>query len=217
MDFFTIHKRLFVVNMLSVILFALLSLSALMPNARPVFDIWTDAERINLVHQTITEAMLTVSAVVSPMVLSTFTLCLFVLLFVYKKRAEAFLLLGAMAGALLSVQILKQMFAVTRPLTDITAFGLSFPSGHATIAAVFFLTGLFVLEKHVTNRFVRVVLAIGACSLVLLTGFSRIYLGVHWLSDILAGFALGMFWVSLSFIILYRSQYHYGTTHPKRS
>ena len=217
MDFLIVHRRLFILNAISIIVFFLIASSVLLSGTRPMLDAWLDSGRIMFYSQEIKMSMLYISAVFSPMVLSVATVCLYVLLTMYKKRAEGLLLLGAMTGGLVSVDILKKAFDVTRPVTDISAFGLSFPSGHATVVAIFILTILFVVEKRIHSRTYQAIIACISVSLVLLTGFSRIYLGVHWLSDVLAGFALGMFWITLSFIILYRSQYHYGTTHLKRS
>jgi undecaprenyl-diphosphatase len=217
MDFLIVHRRLFILNALSVVLFSLLAFSVLAPDARMAFDVWLGGEGRIFFDDTLKMSMLYISAVMSPIFLSTATVCLYILLTMYKKRAEGLLLLGAMTGGLVSVDILKKAFDVARPLTDIAAYGLSFPSGHATVVAIFVLTILFVVEKHIHSRTYQAIVALISVSLVLLTGFSRIYLGVHWLSDVLAGFALGMFWVTLSFIILYRSQYHYGTTYFKRS
>lgn len=217
MDFLIVHRRLFILNIISIIVFFLLAFSVMVPGSRPVFDTWLSGEKLMAFNQVFKMPMLYLSAVISPIVLSVATICLFILLTMYKKRAEGFLLLGAMTGGLVSVDILKNAFAVARPLADISAFGLSFPSGHATAAAIFFLTILFVVEKHIHSRTYQAILTLGSLGLVLLTGFSRIYLGVHWPSDVVAGFALGMFWITLSFIILYRSQYHYGTTHSQRS
>jgi undecaprenyl-diphosphatase len=83
----------------------------------------------------------------------------------------------------------------------ITETGFSFPSGHATISTVFALTlGYIMIKKQ--DRETRIwCIAFLAMVFPLIVGFSRLYLGVHWLSDILGGFALGIFITSVTILL----------------
>lgn len=111
----------------------------------------------------------------------------------------ALLVVITMAGAGLLNTLLKQGFARVRP----TAFfdyplpvSHSFPSGHAFFAASF-LGGLAVLVSgRVRNKVLRWAVWLGAIALVLLIGVSRVYLGVHYPSDVLAGYAAATIWVA---------------------
>lgn len=76
----------------------------------------------------------------------------------------------------------------------------SFPSGHATTSAAFFAGLTFVLWRLHGRRIGLAVAALSALAVAGI-GFSRIYLGVHWPSDVLAGFALGAGWVCLIAVI----------------
>lgn len=80
--------------------------------------------------------------------------------------------------------------------------GKSFPSGHATMATIFFamLSYIFINTAH--KRILKILYSSLMIVLFLLVGFSRVYLNVHWLSDIIAGFSLGLFWLSLSVLVL---------------
>jgi membrane-associated phospholipid phosphatase len=111
----------------------------------------------------------------------------------------ALLVVITMAGAGLLNVLLKQSFGRVRPAAFFD-YPLpathSFPSGHAFFAASFF-GGLAVLvSARVRNRFLRTAVWIMAVSLILLVGLSRVYLGVHYPSDVIAGYAAATVWVA---------------------
>jgi undecaprenyl-diphosphatase len=116
------------------------------------------------------------------------------------KRGGALLMLGALiSGAVLS-EALKFGFARPRPdLVDhwTHAYSSSFPSGHAMLSAVAYLTlGVLLARVHEKRR-VKALVLFYAAALTILIGLSRIYLGVHWPTDVIAGWALGAAWASL--------------------
>jgi membrane protein DedA with SNARE-associated domain/membrane-associated phospholipid phosphatase len=124
---------------------------------------------------------------------------------VYKKKWYSILLyLFSIGGGALIAYSIKQIMHRTRPenaLIHVTGF--SFPSGHATVAIIFFSVVLYSFKNEIKGTIGRASYIITGIILTLLIGFSRIYLGVHWFSDIVAGFALGMFWLTL-LILLFR-------------
>ncbi|MEO6055540.1 MAG: phosphatase PAP2 family protein, partial [Gemmatimonadales bacterium] len=73
----------------------------------------------------------------------------------------------------------------------------SFPSGHALFAFCFFTTGAALLAPRLPWPALRRLVWIAAAALVLAIGFSRIYLGVHYPSDVLAGYTVGLMWSSV--------------------
>ncbi len=127
------------------------------------------------------------------------------MVFLYKRRYTAVLAFWlAMAGTGLSVQYGKKFISRDRP--ELVAFypehNFSFPSGHATTSmALFGMLAYFAYRHMQAGRQRRLVLS-GAAVLIALIGFSRIYLGVHFLSDVLAGFLLGAMWVLLGISIM---------------
>lgn len=118
-----------------------------------------------------------------------------------KNTYDAILFLVTMVVALVSLAVLKDLFQISRPTSDIySAEGWSFPSGHATIATTFFfLLSHIFLDKMKTVQ-AKVLLISGSILGALLTSFSRLYLGAHWTLDILAGIALGL--LAVSFTVL---------------
>ena len=109
------------------------------------------------------------------------------------------------AGGALLNRFLKLAFQRARPELDdpmMSFAGYSFPSGHTMSATVVFGTlalYLFTRKKNYRSRLVVVGLAI---LVILMVAFSRIYLGAHYLTDVLAAMAEGMAWLSLSFTLV---------------
>jgi undecaprenyl-diphosphatase len=109
------------------------------------------------------------------------------------------LILVTMAGAGLLNTLLKQSFARPRPSAFFdyaTPLSHSFPSGHAFFAASFFGGLAVLLTDRIQSRGLQVAVWVVAISLILLVGFSRVYLGVHYPSDVLAGYAAAVVWVA---------------------
>jgi undecaprenyl-diphosphatase len=112
-------------------------------------------------------------------------------------RLSALLLLVSTVGGSLLTTVLKAVFGRARPeLFDsgYTASFYSFPSGHATVAVGFY-GALTLILAYRLRGFARWAVATGGVSLVLLIGFSRLYLGVHYPTDVLAGFLAAPLWV----------------------
>lgn len=119
---------------------------------------------------------------------------------VYKKpylKTEIFIL--TMGSAVILSQILKYLIQRTRPiemLIEKTTY--SFPSGHATLAVAFFGMLIYLFTNKIKNKTLRYSFIIGNVLLILIIGFSRIYLNVHWLTDVLAGYVLGLICIACS-------------------
>jgi undecaprenyl-diphosphatase len=112
-------------------------------------------------------------------------------------RLSAVLLVVSTGGGVLLTTLLKAVFQRTRPdliETGYTASFYSFPSGHATVAAGFYGALTVILAYRLRGR-ARWAVAAGGVLLVLLIGFSRLYLGVHYPTDVLAGFLAAPLWV----------------------
>jgi hypothetical protein len=118
-----------------------------------------------------------------------------------------------MAGGELFAVLAKEVFARPRPLPlfpDLVITGASFPSVHAFSALLFYgLIVYFLIDSTRNWRGARIVLLLFGSFIILLVGFSRIYLGVHWLSDVLAGFTLAALWLTF-LITLCEARFRYG-------
>jgi undecaprenyl-diphosphatase len=147
----------------------------------------------------LTQVMTAASLVGGPAWLAPVGVVLAIAFFIRGWRRGAGLAVVTMAGAGLLDVLLKQAFARVRPAAFFDyplPVSHSFPSGHAFFAASFF-GGLAVLASHrVQSRLLRGLIWLIAIGLILLIGVSRIYLGVHYPSDVLAGYAAATIWVA---------------------
>ena len=149
----------------------------------------------------LTNLLVFVTRVGNPFILASVAVFLSVLLVVKKHLYDATLFLVALIVAVISLTVLKNIFQITRPVSEIyNTEGSSFPSGHATVATAFFflLAHLFWSKLHTVGR--KTALVLVSIFGILLICFSRLYLGAHWTLDILAGIALGL--LSVSFTVL---------------
>lgn len=119
----------------------------------------------------------------------------------YKKRRRDFLVFTiAMSVAIVSVLVIKKIVMFERPVTSlITETGFSFPSGHATLSACMFtlLSLMFSFRKKIIN-YIWIIICI---AFPILISASRVYLGVHWFSDVFAGFFFGISIACFSYLI----------------
>ena len=107
-------------------------------------------------------------------------------------------------SSLVLMLLLKQLFQRKRPLSPLlkAAKGLSFPSGHAIMAVTFYGLLIYILQHTITTEWLKWFLIIVVFVLIVLIGFSRIYLRVHYASDVAAGFIIGLLWLLLSLAVL---------------
>lgn len=145
-----------------------------------------------------------VTALGSLVVLGLATLVTAGALLLQGHRRAAGLTVAVIAGALALNQALKAFYARPRPeLVPHAArvFTASFPSAHAMLSAVVYLTlGALVAQVQVHWRVKAFVLAC-AVLLALAVGASRVYLGVHYPTDVLAGWAIGAAWAALGWVV----------------
>lgn len=132
-------------------------------------------------------------------------------------RKDIVLFMGSILIGLFTSMFFKAVIGRERPTEALIpiSFGTdSFPSGHALMAVVFY--GLFaaMLSHTIQIQKNKKFLWLATGILILLIGVSRVYLGVHWFSDVLAGWALGAILLEL-FVTLF-DRIHAIETHPKR-
>lgn len=127
---------------------------------------------------------------------------IFLVLFRKNKAGIAIALNSILIFAL--NQILK--FIIRRPRPSVIHLvnerGYSFPSGHAMVSLAFYGLLIYLIYKNVDNKVVKWILITLLTLLIMIIGFSRVYLGVHYVSDIFAGFL-----ISLSYLIIFISIY----------
>lgn len=189
----------FSVSLLFALLFVWIAadLPALNRIDQRLYDLLTETR-----HPAVNTFMLIVTSLANGEVIAMFAGLVLLWLVLENRDFSALLLPIGVGGGYLLVFLLKFLYNRPRPTPFLPALetaSAGLPSGHAFTALV--LCGLivyFVLDE-VRNWQSRLVMLVAASLLASLVGFSRIYLGLHWLSDVLAGFALAAVW--LTFLI----------------
>lgn len=145
-------------------------------------------------------SMIDLTALGGVTVLTLITVLVTAYLLVARKPAIALFTASAVAGGAVASSLLKMFFTRTRPDVVEHLVGTnstSFPSAHAMNSAIVYLTLAVLLARAQTSRVVRIYLISVAMALTLTIGFSRLYLGVHWPTDVMAGWTVGGLWAVL--------------------
>lgn len=132
----------------------------------------------------------------SPIFLIVFSIFVF---FIFKNKKYGIFSLVNLIFLVISNQILKQVFERNRPfdLMLISENGYSFPSGHAMVSLGFYGMFLYLLWRCDINKTCKKIMTVVICILIFLIGLSRVYLGVHYSSDVIVGFI-----ISISYLII---------------
>jgi len=141
---------------------------------------------------------------------------IFYLLLAGEGKAALFIFAAVAGGQVLS-SLLK--LGVDRPRPDLVShlaevYTLSFPSGHAMLSAVTYLTLGSLLARVLPGRVLKTYVLAVAVIATLLVGISRVYLGVHWPSDVLAGWCAGSAWAMLCWLVSRRLLRQAETPEP---
>lgn len=149
-------------------------------------------------------AMRDITSLGSVSVLVLVTAATIIYLLLIRRPATAVLIFVAVAGGQALSSLLK--VGVDRPRPElvshlVTETSLSFPSGHAMLSAVTYLTLGSLAARFLPGRTTKVYVLSLAVLTTLLVGVSRIYLGVHWPSDVLAGWCAGFAWAMLCWLV----------------
>lgn len=138
-----------------------------------------------------------------------------VLMITLTSRKEVFLIGSNTILTVGSNQILKHIICRPRPnhLRLIVENGYSFPSGHAMISICLYGLLIYLVNKKIKNKLLKIILTILLIILILGIGISRIYVGVHYPSDVLGGYLLSL--SILIFNITIVNKYYRGKKHEK--
>lgn len=129
--------------------------------------------------------------------IATLAVIIATILIYQKKRLEMLGLIITVAGSGASMLAIKHLIQRPRPvgIAAIVEDSYSFPSGHGTLSMALYGYLIYLLWLTKWSRAIKICFAILLAVLIILVGFSRLYLGVHYLTDVLAGLALGAVWI----------------------
>lgn len=141
----------------------------------------------------------------APVVIMLVLTAMFIFYFVLRERVSAMILFVVVAGSHALNELLKSVFERERPdlYRLVEESGYSFPSGHSMAALSLYATLTILLWPHIPTRFGKIALLIFSTAMILLMGLSRVYLGVHYPSDVVGGYLASASWLVM-IILIYR-------------
>lgn len=155
--------------------------------------------------------MLSMTYLGNPEIIIVFEICLLALIVLLHRKRIARLFLGSIIAGELASLFFKNILARTRPaetVFHISRVGYSFPSGHALLGTLFYGSLGFFLVHILHKKWQRVAVAISTTCIIFLIGFSRIYLGVHYATDVIGGWLLGSTFLVLVGIFFVKIHHH---------
>lgn len=155
-------------------------------------------------REAITQAMVAITNFGGSAGTSMLVLVATIALLLTRHVREAVFVMSANLGGLFLIRGLKAVFARPRPSADVVMSithpqSMSFPSGHALSAMVLYASLVIAAAAVGNQRLTRIATVVAVVAIPLM-GFSRVYLGVHFPSDVLAGWTLGFAWVWLVYL-----------------
>lgn len=163
------------------------------------------------------ESLRDVTALGGFTVLTLLTILAVLAFALHGRRHQAWIMATTMILAQVSSEALKAFYDRPRPALvphGSIVYSQSFPSGHSALSAAAFLTLATLIASLEPHRSVKVMTYAVASLLVVAVGFSRIYLGVHWPTDVLAGWCLGSAWAFVAWVALSRLRRHDARAQP---
>ena len=116
---------------------------------------------------------------------------------------QSLILISTLMIGYIFEKIIKSLVQRDRPLSQlIQETSYSFPSGHAVFSMILFSMLIYFYKDEIKNNTRKIIFILSGVFLILLVGFSRIYLGVHWFTDVIGGYALGFFLFNLGVLFL---------------
>lgn len=194
-----IRNKRWIIVTICMIIFLILAISIIKAESIAIDEIGYNIISKYLILDFMTPIVVIVTQLASPLFLIILTIALIILIKNIKIRE--YICANLIISTVLNFG-LKNIVRRARPdeFRIIEEAGYSFPSGHSMVSMAFYGLLIYLIYKKVNNKYLKNCLIILLSMIILLIGLSRIYLGVHYTSDVLAGFLLG-----LSYLIIFVS------------
>jgi undecaprenyl-diphosphatase len=193
--------KIILINILGIYLFSKMTEDVVNSEFITKIDLWI-YQHITIIYiPFLNKSMILISSINNTYQLIFIVAIVVFFLNYYKLYTEMIFFTISMIGNSLLFLLIKEIVKRERPISQLIEIsGYSFPSGHATLSTTLAFSLYLILRNRIKYK---KFLLISSVMFPLLISFSRIYLSVHYLSDIIAGMALGLIWVSMIYFILF--------------
>lgn len=192
-----IYDKKMIISLICILLFIILSIFVFTDNTTNIENS-VMSFMIGIRNNSLTKRMINITNIGSAY--SLIVISLLLLIFIKNKKIPLMIIYN-LIGVFLTSQLFKIIFRRERPLDVflVTTNDYSFPSGHMMVSTAYIIVILYIIYKTLNNKLSKILISIFLIILVLLIGFSRMYLGVHYITDIISGLLLG---ISFSMIFI---------------
>ncbi len=188
------------ISLISLLIF--LALAILIPQTSTL-DKSLNAQITKIQTSVFTEIMILMTNLADALAIVILTLIVISALIYHKRYKHSKLFILSILASYILGFLAKILINRPRPVNAlITELDSSFPSGHAIRAIIFFGLLIFLFKDNIKNKAQKLLFIKTNIFLILLIGFSRLYLGVHYFTDVLAGYALGLFILMFSIYLI---------------
>jgi len=188
------HRKL-IISIIALLLFSIVTI-ILLSGSTQTLDDKIHKLIINIRNKQLTNIMLLITNLCS--IFPIIIISIIFLIFFKKKQVIGYIIINLINSVLLS-QLFKLIIRRDRPV-DINLIkenGFSYPSGHSIVSMAFFGLLAYLIYKNIHNKTIKIILIIILILFIILIGFSRIYLGVHYFSDVIGGFLISFGYLML--------------------
>ncbi|MBS3083481.1 phosphatase PAP2 family protein [Candidatus Pacearchaeota archaeon] len=199
-EFRSYHIGIPITNVVSMYIFTKMLEGVIYGGSILKVDAWVNKIIFNIYFPWIDKIALFVTTIGSTWVIVSLFVIALTVLILRKRWRYALLSTIALSGALILQLTIKFLVHRTRPQNLIETY-FSFPSGHAITAVVFVSLLIYSFKDDFKNKTVKYILIVGFSIFFISIGASRIILQVHWFSDVIAGWSLGLFWFMLVVLV----------------
>ena len=194
----TSFRKPLLINIVSLFIFIFILYCVTKGNCLTAIDEWVNTHIVTIQIPALTTIFIFItnlSGVVGNVIFGIFA----ILFLTYKKwYKERLFYLLSFSGSVILFAGIKQIVARARPNSElIDVINYSFPSGHSTLSMTTVLLLYFIFARRSSSSWTKNSLLTVCILWAIFIAFTRVYLNVHWLSDVVAGLTLGIFWVTL--------------------
>ena len=191
------NKLLIIISTLLLIVIVLITKKIALKEELIMDKIAYDILVTKLRNPTLTSIMKIATALSNVSFIAISSIILIAVFIILKKKKISQLIMGNLLFIVLLNQIIKFMIRRDRPtgfrLIEMT--GYSFPSGHSMVSMAFYGILIYIINHLIKNKYIKIPLIILNIVIIILIGISRVYLGVHYLSDVVTGYSISIIYL----------------------